>query len=104
MVESNNFYSLFMCSSKHEVLLVKVFTISFVFSVITLFLLVILDSGLSNLYCVWPLHLITLTGVLGNNTADFYNNWYEFSMAFSLLAQSTVIYVLTSKLNKKKHI
>ncbi|PKG39131.1 hypothetical protein CXF74_10090 [Psychromonas sp. Urea-02u-13] len=82
----------------------KVFTISFLFSVTTLFLLVILDSGLSNLYCVWPLHLIEATGVLGNNAGGFYNNWYELSMAFSLLVQSTVIYALTSRLNTYKGV
>ncbi|WP_284203225.1 hypothetical protein [Psychromonas marina] len=82
----------------------KVFTISFIFSVITLFILVILDSGLSNLYCVWPLHLIKATGLLGNDADVFYNNWYEFSMAFSLLAQSTVIYVFTLKLNTVKQV
>lgn len=80
----------------------KVFTISFIFSVLTLFILVILDSGLSNLYCVWPLRLVEATGLLGNNPAGFYNNWYELSMAFSLLVQSTVIYVLTSRLNTYK--
>lgn len=78
----------------------KIFTISFVFSVITLFLLIILDSELSNLYCVWPLHLIKATGALGSNPEDFYNNWYELSMAFSLLVQSTVIYIFTSRLNR----
>ena len=78
----------------------KVFTISFLFSVITLFLLIVLDSELSNLYCVWPLHIIAATGILGNNTADFYYNWYELSMAFSLLVQSSVIYFLTLRLNR----
>lgn len=91
-----------MCSIKDEVLLVKVFTISFVFSVITLFILAVLDSSLSNLYCIWPLHLIVATGILGNNVGSFYNNWYELSMTFSLLVQSTIIYFLTSKLNTKK--
>jgi hypothetical protein len=78
----------------------KVFTISFVFSVITLFILVMLDSGLSRLYCVWPLHLIEATGLLGNNPENFYNNWYELSMTFSLFVQSTIIYLLTSRLKK----
>lgn len=93
-----------MCLGKYGVLLVKVFTISFVFSVLTLFLLMNLDSGLSNLYCVWPLNLIEATGVLGNNAQVFYYDWYELSMAFSLLVQSAVIYVFTSRLIHKKNM
>ncbi len=62
----------------------------------------VLDGELSNLYCVWPLHLIDATGVLGNNASAFYYDWYEVSMAFSLLVQSTVIYMITSKLINKK--
>ena len=85
------------------VLVVKIFTISFVFSVITLFLLMILDSELSNLYCVWPLKLIEATGVLGNNAPNFYYDWYELSMAFSLFVQSAVIYVITSRLINKNN-
>ena len=80
----------------------KVFTISFVFSVLTLSVLIFLDSGLSYFYCVWPLHLIKATGILGNNYAVFYDDWYQVSIAFSLLVQSTVIYILTSKLNTYK--
>ncbi|MEL0660082.1 hypothetical protein V6255_13150 [Psychromonas arctica] len=85
----------------YEVLPVKLFTISFVFSVATLFILIMLDSELSNLYCVWPLQLLEATGLLGNNTDSFYNNWYSFSMTFSLFVQSAVIYFLTSKLAAK---
>jgi len=80
----------------------KVFTISFIFSVVTLFLLIIFDSALANLYCVWPIHLIEATGVLGDNSSAFYFDWYEVSMAFSLLVQSSVIYLCTSRLNKKE--
>lgn len=79
----------------------KVFTIAFVFSVITLFTLMMLDSGLSNLYCVWPLHLIEATGILGNNSEGFYNDWLQISMTFSLLVQTSIIYFLTSRLRKK---
>mgnify|MGYP003625736496 CR=1 FL=1 len=69
----------------------------------TLFLLMVVDSGLSNLYCVWPLNLIEATGVLGNNAPGFYYDWYELSMAFSLLVQSTVIYMITSRLINNKN-
>lgn len=82
----------------------KIFTISFVFSIVTLFLLAMVDRSLSNLYCVWPLHLIAATGILGNNAGSFYNSWYEVSMAFSLLVQSTVIYALTSRLSANKAV
>ncbi|MBB1274020.1 hypothetical protein [Psychromonas sp. SR45-3] len=82
----------------------KIFTISFVFSVMTLFLLMVLDGELSNLYCVWPLNLIEATGVLGNNAPAFYYDWYEFSMAFSLLLQSAFIYAITSRLMHKKNM
>lgn len=89
--------------SQYEVPLVKIFTISFVFSVITLFLLMILDAELSNLYCVWPLNLIKVTGVLGDNYPNFYYDWYQVSMAFSLLVQSTAIYLITSRLINKNN-
>ncbi|WP_413699634.1 hypothetical protein ACLKMH_19735 [Psychromonas sp. KJ10-10] len=78
----------------------KVFTIAFVFSVVTLFILMILDTGLSNLYCVWPLHIIEATGILGNNPEGFYNDWLQISMTFSLLVQTSIIYFLTSRLRK----
>ena len=80
----------------------KIFTISFVFSVLTLFLLIVLDSELSTLYCVWPIKLIEATGLLGNNADSFYIDWFEVSMAFSLLVQSAVIYIITSRLNRNK--
>lgn len=68
----------------------------------TLFLLMVLDGELSNLYCVWPLHLIEEAGLLGSNAPNFYYDWYELSMAFSLLVQSAVIYAITSRLINKK--
>ncbi|MDN2664712.1 hypothetical protein [Psychromonas sp. 14N.309.X.WAT.B.A12] len=80
----------------------KLFTISFVFSVMTLFMLVFLDAGLSNLYCTWPLYFIEKTGILGNDIVTFYNDWYTVSMSFSLLVQSAIIYFLTSKLAPEK--
>ena len=64
----------------------------------------VLDGELSNLYCVWPLNLIEATGVLGNNVPAFYYDWYELSMAFSLLVQSAVIYMITSRLINKKNM
>ena len=70
----------------------------------TLFLLMVLDGELSNLYCVWPLKIIEATGVLGNNAPAFYYDWYEFSMAFSLLLQSAFIYAITSRLMRKKNM
>ncbi|MEL0628284.1 hypothetical protein [Psychromonas aquatilis] len=80
----------------------KVFTISFVFSIATLFILVLLDSSLANLYCVWPLHLLATTGFLGDNLNSIYHDWYEVSMTVSLLTQTLIIYLLTARLSKKK--
>lgn len=88
--------------NNYEEFPVKLFTISFVFSVGTLFILTILDSQLSNFYCIWPLQLIELTGLLDKNPTVFYNDWYTVSMTFSLLLQSAIIYFLTSKLAIKK--
>jgi hypothetical protein len=66
----------------------------------TLFILIVLDSDLSHFYCVWPLHLIAATGVLGDNAGDFYNDWYVYSMTFSLFVQSAVVYLLTVRLSR----
>jgi len=64
----------------------------------------VIDGELSNLYCVWPLNLIELTGVLGNNAPVFYYDWFEFSMTFSLLVQSAVMYTITLRLMHKKNM
>ncbi len=81
-------------------------------SILTALILPILVLGafvftyepVANFITIWPLKLIELTSVMGNNSEGFYNRWVDASCMFSLTVQSLIIFfTLQIKSSKQKN-
>jgi len=83
--------------------MIKIACLSIFLPILVLIVSVLLDLGMIlHFLVVWPLSLVELTGVMGNNPEGFYNNWYAVSIAFSLMFLSTVIFAYLIKRRSRR--
>ncbi len=83
--------------------MVKILLISVISPILILAVSAYTVTIVAHYISIWPLMLLELTGIMGENPEGFYGQWYDISIIMSLIIQAVVIFFTLATYSRISH-